>query len=438
MNEINKRYSVLRAVFKITPNITFVKNTDFIYIAASEQFAKMVGKECASEIVGKTDFDIFEESLAKKHRMEDEWILFNRNNMENIVEEYCDSNGNIRYDSVSKYHLVDECQEPLGIYGVQFDVTKDVLEQRQYEQEVQYLFDMNENVYFAYLLDIDEWKIIYEKDSVVKDVEMHFDREIESFCKIALEGVCSVESEAYEFYKLFSSEHLKSIYFSGQTDIALEYQRRLKKDEVRWVKDQMKFLKNPETGHLLLAFTVSDIEEDKQREQELIRRAETDSLTGVLNRATFLKKVQHILRTEGYGSNHALFMLDIDNFKSLNDTKGHQVGDQFLIEMSKTVKSCFRNTDIVGRLGGDEFMVCMRYTPSYSITERNAKSLLTGIQQLCEHYDTPNLSVSIGISVYPENGTTFDELYEKADKALYCAKTKGKNRFEFASVPKLK
>ena len=200
----------------------------------------------------------------------------------------------------------------------------------------------------------------------------------------------------------------------------------------------MKFLKNPETGHLLLAFTVSDIDKDKQREQELIRRAETDSLTGVLNRATFLKKVQHILRTEGYGSNHALFMLDIDNFKSLNDTKGHQVGDQFLIEMSKTVKSCFRNTDIVGRLGGDEFMVCMRYTPSYSITERNAKSLLAGIQQLCECYDTPNLSVSIGISVYPENGTTFDELYEKADKALYCAKTKGKNRFEFASVPKLK
>ena len=187
MNEINKRYSVLRAVFKITPNITFVKNTDFIYIAASEQFAKMVGKECASEIVGKTDFDIFEESLAKKHRMEDEWILFNRNNMENIVEEYRDSNGNVRYDSVSKYHLVDECQEPLGIYGVQFDVTKDVLEQRQYEQEVQYLFDMNENVYFAYLLDIDEWKIIYEKDSVVKDVEMHFGKEIESFCKIALE-----------------------------------------------------------------------------------------------------------------------------------------------------------------------------------------------------------------------------------------------------------
>ena len=438
MNEINKRYSVLRAVFKITPNITFVKNTDFIYIAASEQFAKMVGKECASEIVGKTDFDIFEESLAKKHRMEDEWILFNRNNMENIVEEYHDCNGNIRYDSVSKYHLVDECQEPLGIYGVQFDVTKDILEHRQYEQEVQYLFDMNENVYFASLLDIDEWKIIYEKDSVVKDVEMHFGREIESFCKIALEGVCSVESEAYEFYKLFSSEHLKSIYFSGQTDIVLEYQRRLEKDEVRWVKDQMKFLKNPETGHLLLAFTVSDIDKDKQREQELIRRAETDSLTGVLNRATFLKKVQHILRTEGYGSNHALFMLDIDNFKSLNDTKGHQVGDQFLIEMSKTVKSCFRNTDIVGRLGGDEFMVCMRYTPSYSITERNAKSLLAGIQQLCECYDTPNLSVSIGISVYPENGTTFDELYEKADKALYCAKTKGKNRFEFASVQELK
>lgn len=434
MKNIDYGYSILKAIFRILPNIAFVKNKEFVYIAASERFAKMVGKESAAEIIGKTDFEIFEESLVKKHRMEDEWILLHRENMENILEEYHDQDGSIRYDSISKYHLSDEQGELLGVYGVQIDVTKDVLEQRQYEQEVQYLFEMNEHVYFTSLMDVDDWKIVHEKNSVVNDVQFGFGKDIESFCKTALGGVCSVESHAYSFYKRFSAEHIKSIFFSGQRDVVLEYQRRMPNEEVRWVQDNIKFLKNPETGHLLLALSVNDIEAEKQREKELIRRAETDSLTGVLNREAFSKKVQHILRTEGYGGTHALFMLDIDNFKGLNDTKGHQVGDRFLIEMSKTIKSCFRNTDIVGRLGGDEFLILMRYTPAYSVTEKNARALLTNINKLCAVYEVPEFSVSIGISVYPENGTTFDELYEQADKALYRAKMQGKSRYEFSTM----
>ena len=110
-----------------------------------------------------------------------------------------------------------------------------------------------------------------------------------------------------------------------------------------------------------------------------------------------------------------------------------KIGDHFLIEMSKTIRQCFRNTDIVGRLGGDEFFVLMRYTPSYTITKKNADSLLNEINQLCSEYEVPGFSVSIGISTYPENGTTFEELYEQADKALYRAKIKGKSRIEFAT-----
>ena len=431
MIDSNKRYSVLRSVFRITPSIAFVKNTEFEYIAASGQFAKMIGQKSVADIIGKTDFEIFNEELAKKHRREDTWILSQRDNLENILEEYHKPDGTIRYDSISKYYLTDEEGEILGVYGVQFDVTKDILEQRQYEQEVQYLFELDEKVFFTYLLDVDEWKIQHIRHS--DSSQFDFGKDIEKFCETALKGVCSVESEAYSFYMNYSSEHMKSIYFSGRRDITLKYQRRMPNEQVRWVKDQMKFLKNPENGHIFLALTVSDIEDEKQREQELIRRAETDSLTGVLNREAFLKKVQNVLRTEGYGGTHALFMLDIDNFKSLNDTKGHQMGDHFLIKMAKTIKTCFRNTDIVGRLGGDEFFVLMRYTPGYSITKKNANALLNAINQLCSEYDVPGFSVSIGISTYPENGTTFDELYEEADKALYRAKIKGKSRVEFAT-----
>ena len=433
MENFDNRYSVLRAVFNITPNITFVKNTDYVYIAASEQFAKMLGKKSATEVIGKTDMELFEPSLAQKHRMEDNWILRNRDNIKNILEEFQNADGTVRYDSISKYYLEDEKGDLLGIYGLQYDVTKDVLEQRQYEQEIQYLFELDETTCFTLLLDVDEWKIRHLKQSAVWDTYVGLEKNVEMFCEIALKGVCSMESEAYSFYKKFSPEYIKSIYFSGRRDVTLKYQRRWKNEEVRWLKDSIKFLKNPENGHLLLALVVKDIEAEKQSEQELIRRAETDGLTGVFNRESFLKKVQHVLSTEGYNGTHALFMLDIDNFKALNDTKGHQSGDRFLVEISQAIRKCFRSTDIVGRLGGDEFFVLMRYTPEYSVTKKNANALLTSINELCSKYEIKGLSVSIGVSVYPENGTTFEELYEQADKALYRAKVKGKSRFEFAT-----
>ena len=215
----------------------------------------------------------------------------------------------------------------------------------------------------------------------------------------------------------------------------MEYRRILPNGELCWIQDDVRFISNPENGHLLLAFIISDIDEQKQKEQELIRRAETDGLTGLFNRNAFLKKAKNILKTEnGPDTKHALFMLDVDNFKKLNDTQGHRVGDRFLIEMSAAIRSCFRNTDIIGRLGGDEFLVLMRQTPNNEITTKNANELLKKINGVCSYYDMPELSVSIGISNYPTDGTSFDELYDRADEALYRAKKFGKSRFEFFNL----
>ena len=157
-------------------------------------------------------------------------------------------------------------------------------------------------------------------------------------------------------------------------------------------------------------------------------------MTGVLNRGAFIKKAEKILKTEGKDTKHALFFLDVDNFKRLNDTQGHQVGDQFLVELANSVKSCFRNSDLVGRLGGDEFLVLMRRTPGMEITTKNANQLLKRIRTVCDKYQCEGLSVSIGISTYPNEGKTLEKLYEQADTALYEAKRKGKNQFEYATL----
>lgn len=428
-----KRYSILSAVFHITPENMFVKNADFVYIAASETFAKSVGKACAAEIVGKTDFEIFDRDLAEKHRKEDIQILETGETMENILELFHEGDKNLRYDSISKYCLTDNEGNHLGIYGIQHDVTQDVLAKERYEREIQYLFEMGANVCSTHLIDVDAWEIVSEKSSYKNNVPMR--HKVEAFCDNVLSGICSMECEAYRFYSNFTPEHIKSIYQAGQRTILMEYRRILPNGDLCWIQDDIRFISNPENGHLLLAFIISDIEDKKKKEQELIRRAETDGLTGLFNRDAFLKKVKTVLKTEPLnGGHHALIMLDVDNFKKLNDTQGHSVGDRFLIELAGAIRSCYRNTDIIGRLGGDEFLVLMRRTPSNEITSKNARELLEKINAVCSYYDMPELSVSVGISNYPEDGASFEELYERADEALYRAKKYGKSRFEFFNI----
>lgn len=427
------KYKVLSAVFHITPENVFVKSTDFVYIAVSESFARSVGKNSAADIVGKTDYDIFELDLAEKHRQEDMEILASGGVKENILEKFHDKKGKVRYDSISKYCLKDKQDECIGIYGIQQDVTQDVLAKERYDREIEYLFDMEGSVCSTHLIDVDEWVIVNEKATYKPESSVK--RTVEEFRSSLVNGICSMECEAYKFYANFTPEHIKTIYHGGQRNIMMEYRRILPTGDLCWIQDDIRFINNPENGHLLLAFITSDIDEKKQKEQELIRRAETDGLTGLFNRNAFLKKAKNVLKTENaVGTKHALFILDVDNFKKLNDTQGHRVGDRFLIEMSAAIRSCFRNTDIIGRLGGDEFLVLMRQTPSSEITSKNANELLKKINGVCEYYDTPGLSVSIGISNYPADGTSFDELYDRADEALYRAKKYGKSRFEFFNI----
>ena len=425
-----EKYKVLSAVFNFTPENTFVKSTDYIYIAASESFARSVGKMSAAEVIGKTDYELFEYDLAEKHNQEDRELLKTGGMKEKILEKFRQDDGQIRYDSISKYCLKDSNGEPIGIYGIQYDVTQDVLAKERYDREIEYLFDMDANVCSAHLIDVDEWTIVNEKSCYKNDETMRHD--VEEFRQAVLQGMGTVECEAYNFYSNLTQEHLRSVYQGGQRNFMMEYRRVLPNGELRWIQDDVRFISNPENGHLLLAFIISDIEAKKQKEQELIRRAETDGLTALYNRDAFLKKAKDVLKKEnGPDVKHALFILDVDNFKRLNDTQGHRVGDRFLIEMAAAIRSCFRNTDIIGRLGGDEFLVLMRQIPNNEITAKNANELLRKINEVCVPYNIPDLSVSIGISNFPTDGTIFEELYDRADEALYRAKKCGKNKFEF-------
>ena len=129
---------------------------------------------------------------------------------------------------------------------------------------------------------------------------------------------------------------------------------------------------------------------------------------------------------------HDEFMNDIDNFKLLNDTYGHQAGDRFLIEFADYLKRNFRDSDVIGRIGGDEFFVFTKNIIDDDMIDGKARNILEIIHNVGDKYAGVGIGGSIGISVYPKDGTSLEELYSKADEALYRAKKSGKNRYSRA------
>lgn len=170
-----------------------------------------------------------------------------------------------------------------------------------------------------------------------------------------------------------------------------------------------------------------DITQERKKMETLQHKAEKDALTGIYNRAETEKQIKKYL-VENLHAKGALFMIDTDNFKQINDTEGHMVGDVVLAELANGMRSLMRDSDIVGRIGGDEFTVFMKNISSLKDAEKKAQELLHMFRHLFDKEKSPvRVSCSIGIASYPRDGHTFKELYASADKALYQAKLQGKD-----------
>lgn len=163
-------------------------------------------------------------------------------------------------------------------------------------------------------------------------------------------------------------------------------------------------------------------------ERKRLEEAAThDMLTDTLNKIAFIQSVELHLK-EDSETNCALFFIDIDNFKLVNDTHGHAFGDALLENIGHKLNHSVRNEDLVGRVGGDEFVLCVKCIPNDEILLRKAEQIIT---KLSEDFESDgkshNTLISIGIASFPKDAQDFDNLYKKADKALYYSKRNGKN-----------
>ncbi|MBW4518805.1 MAG: CHASE2 domain-containing protein [Scytolyngbya sp. HA4215-MV1] len=187
-------------------------------------------------------------------------------------------------------------------------------------------------------------------------------------------------------------------------------------------------------GNIFLVGVIRDITERKNREQELEKNAYYDVLTGLPNRKAFYERLEQTLAwAQNQQKLIALLFLDLDGFKRINDTLGHDAGDLLLKNVAQRLTNCLRGSDTVARLGGDEFTIILSGIKDEQDAIRVAEKILSALSQsfqLGQH--TIQVTTSIGISLYPFNGEEMDVLIKSADVAMYQAKERGKNRYECA------
>lgn len=171
-----------------------------------------------------------------------------------------------------------------------------------------------------------------------------------------------------------------------------------------------------------------DVTEAKIAEKHILWMAEHDSLTGLNNRHSFQNEVDNILKLSArYHQKVAIMFLDLDNFKHINDTQGHQAGDLVIKHIAHTLKRILRNSDILARIGGDEFAITLPHIDAEG-AETVASSINKAFAELTFPGSSPmnRLSASIGISIYPDHGNTCKDLLASADLAMYRAKQRGR------------
>ncbi|MDA5109891.1 sensor domain-containing diguanylate cyclase [Brevibacillus thermoruber] len=178
-----------------------------------------------------------------------------------------------------------------------------------------------------------------------------------------------------------------------------------------------------------------DITERKKLESQLEHMAYHDMLTGLPNRRLLLDRMQQaIAKAKRSDQLLAVLFLDCDNFKEINDTWGHDVGDQFLQVLAKRLASCVRDVDTVARLGGDEFVILLTSLESDTEAAKVAARILDVLQQpWLIAKQRFSITTSIGIAFFPHDGTDADQLLRHADQALYKAKSGGRNGYRFYS-----
>ncbi len=227
---------------------------------------------------------------------------------------------------------------------------------------------------------------------------------------------------------------LRDYFVGNSTQFAVEYRRRLKNGEFRWFLSRGRFVEFDYRGKpTRLIGTMTDITERKEAQDRIVELANFDAVTGLANRNLLRDELRLALAAaERFGRQLAVLFLDLDRFKTINDSLGHTAGDMVLSQVAQRLRSVVGKTDILARQGGDEFVVVLNDISGPLAAGTIADRILASFAEPFElEAGGFASSTSIGISIFPDDGADPDELIRNADVAMYQAKANGRGNYQF-------
>ncbi len=233
--------------------------------------------------------------------------------------------------------------------------------------------------------------------------------------------------------KLF--QVFNKVYNTGEPAKGVDWQIIRKDGTKRYIESSVSLQKDSSGKPIGFRGIVRDVTERKRAEERIQYLATHDALTGLPNRLMFGQLINHAIQAaRRYQRQLAVFFIDLDRFKTINDSLGHEAGDQLLQEIAKRFKKSLRGVDVVGRLGGDEFIILIEDVDELSQVGTLAHKILSSaIQPIVLLGEECRVTASIGISIYPRDGEDEQALMKNADMAMYVAKEEGKNNYQFYS-----
>ncbi|MEG1822540.1 MAG: diguanylate cyclase [Clostridiales bacterium] len=320
--------------------------------------------------------------------------------------------------------------KPVRAIGIMQDITGEVEAKRQYEREAQYRKIMGEDATLYYEADLTNHCFVTGHEEIVSAYGKKGENDYDTVTGLLLDNVV-YKDDRILVQSHISQEYLTENYKKGNYKITFEHRQNTGAPQPLWVECTIFLMTDETTKDIRLLCYIKDINDVKIRELDLQHKAERDLLTGLYNKVTTENLVDKNLSFQiAKEGSSAFFLIDLDDFKNINDTLGHAFGDAVLSEISQRLEALFNVGDVVGRIGGDEFVA---FIPG----PLDEEAIINWGIKICDMFKGVytgsdmryKVSGSVGIAISPQHGKTFGQLYPKADVALYYAKNLGKDTF---------
>lgn len=331
-------------------------------------------------------------------------------------------NGEERWVEIRCTTIFDEAGRAIKAIGISKDISEQKRLESSYQNERKLQEIMNAGFLSVFEVNITQNRmILIDKEAAAKLSSPPEEGVYDEILQAALSKIHPDFQK--KVYEKMNCRALHLAYMRGIHTCNVEY-RLKRKGCYHWINASIQLLKKDSSADIFARVFLKDIQAQKEKLQKEVH---IDALTGAYNRKGIITHIEELLRQNPEAIS-ACVSLDIDNFKEVNDTFGHLYGDAVLSETAKKIQKLCRSDTLIGRLGGDEFVAFFPRLQSEEVLMHAAERLQTAlVNTYTSGSHMVKTSVSMGISFYPRHGTTFTELYDKADIAMYHCKRNGKN-----------